>query len=75
MMMQAQQIHISQGVMSVQMGGKSVLHAALHRGVRSVDGGKAATYGGCIKKRKNGTGCIKKRKNGTDVLNIFCRKC
>lgn len=49
-MMQAQQIHISQGVMSVQMGGKSVLHAALHRGVRSVDGGKAATYGGCIKK-------------------------
>ena len=51
--------------MSVQMGGKSVLHAALHRGVRSVDGGKAATYGGCIKKRKN----------GTDVLNIFCRKC
>ena len=37
-MMQAQQIHISQGVMSVQMGGKSVLHAALHRGVRSVDG-------------------------------------
>ena len=64
-MMQAQQIQISQGVMSVQMGGKSVLHAALHRGVRSVDGGKAATYGGCIKKRKN----------GTDVLNIFCRKC
>ncbi len=64
-MMQAQQIHISQGVMSVQMGGKSVLHAALRCGVRSVDGGKAATCGGCIKKRKN----------GTDVLNICCRKC
>lgn len=64
-MMQAQQIHISQSVISVQMGGNSVLHAALHRGVRSVDGGKAATYGGCIKKRKN----------GTDVLNICCRKC
>lgn len=64
-MMQPPQIYISQGVMSVQMGGKSVLHAALHCGVRSVDGEKAVTYGGCIKKRKN----------GTDVLNICCWKC
>lgn len=64
-MMQATQIYVSEIGISVQMGENLVLHAALHRGVRSVDGGKAATYGGCIKKRKN----------GTDVLNICCRKC
>ncbi len=64
-MMQPPQIYVSEIGISVQMGGKLVLYAALHCGVRSVDGGKAVTYGGCIKKRKN----------GTDVLNICCRKC
>lgn len=64
-MMQPPQIYISQGVISVQMSENLVLHAALHCGVRSVDGEKAVTYGGCIKKRKN----------GTYVLNICCRKC